>query len=209
MLEGADDLGCLPLLARGAGERGHGVGLDDLDRRQLRGRPSRTAGIRLGDAVDRPDAEGRVAVGIERVEPLGLIGRDRDVRPGPDAGRAERKLDRDRLRETLAALHDDLQIHRSIAGQGRLRRHDLEVERQRLNNRHREFVDLRPVVDGVVGLPQNEVGEVLEGSAHLDVLILRTGLERHQPPGEGRVGGGFEDDRHLRHRPRHLAVDGR
>ena len=83
------------------------------------------------------------------------------------------------------------------------------MERQRLDDRHREFVDLRAVVDGVVGLPQNEVGEVLEGSAHLDVFILGTGLERHQPTGERRVGGCLEDDRHLRHRPRHLAVDGR
>ena len=209
MLEGADDLGDLPLLARRSGERGDGVRVDDLECRQLRRRPRRPARIRLGDAVNGPDPQSGIAIGIERVKAFGLIGRDRDARPRPDAGRAERELNRDWLRESLAPPHHHFEIHGAVAGQRRLRLHDLEVERQRLDDRRRELVDLRSIVDGVVRLPENEVGKVLEGSPHLDVVILGTSFERHQAPRQRRVGCRLEHHRHLRHRPRHLAEHGR
>ena len=83
------------------------------------------------------------------------------------------------------------------------------MERQWLDDRRRELVDLRPVVDGVVRLPENEVGKVLEGSPHLDIVILGTSFERHQAPRQRRVGCRLEDHRHLRHRARHLAKHGR
>ena len=94
-------------------------------------------------------------------------------------------------------MRHDFDRHLSVANHWDPGLDQFQLERQFLNDRKSQFVDGTTVVDGVVRLTKNKIGEILKatryGSRLIDFVLP---AKVDQSPAQFRVFNGFKNDWH-------------